>query len=117
MRLVRYADDFVVMVNGQQADAAALRQEVEDLLAPMGLSLSVEKTRICHIDEGFDFLGWHVQRRQWQGRNGKQAVYTYPSKKALASVMAKVRSLTRRRQASYARRPAARGQSRAAGMV
>ncbi len=96
MRLVRYADDFVVMVNGQQADAAALRQEVEDLLASMGLSLSVEKTRICHIDEGFDFLGWHVQRRHWQGRNGKQAVYTYPSKKALASVIAKVRSLTRR---------------------
>jgi len=96
MRLVRYADDFVVMVNGQQADAEALRQEVEELLAPIGLSLSVEKTRICHIDEGFDFLGWHIQRRRWRGRNGKQAVYTYPSKKALASVMAKVRSLTRR---------------------
>jgi len=96
MRLVRYADDFVVMVNGQQADAEALRQEVEELLAPIGLSLSVEKTRICHIDEGFDFLGWHIQRRRWRGRNGKQVVYTYPSKKALASVMAKVRSLTRR---------------------
>ena len=96
MRIVRYADDFVVMVNGQRADAEALRQEVGELLAPIGLSLSAEKTRICHIDEGFDFLGWHIQRRRWQGRNGKQAVYTYPSKKALASVMAKVRSLTRR---------------------
>lgn len=96
MRLVRYADDFVVMINGQRTDAEALWQEVEEVLAPIGLSLSVEKTRICHIDEGFDFLGWHIQRRRWQGRNGKQAVYTYPSKKALASVMAKVRSLTRR---------------------
>ncbi len=42
----------VVMVNGQRADAAALRQEVAELLAPIGLSLSVEKTRICHIGEG-----------------------------------------------------------------
>jgi RNA-directed DNA polymerase len=96
MRLVRYADDLVVMVHGKRADAEALQQEVEALLAPSGLTLSVEKTRVCHIDEGFDFLGWRVQRRRWKGRNGKQAVYTYPSKKALTSVMAKVRSLTRR---------------------
>ena len=66
------------------------------MLAPMGLRLSVEKTRVCHIDEGFDFLGWRIQRRAWRSRTGKQAVYTYPSKKALASIMDKVRTLTRR---------------------
>jgi len=60
--------------------------------------LSAEKTRVCHIDEGFDFLGYRIQRRSWRGRPGKRAVYTYPSKKALASVMAKVRSLTRRKK-------------------
>ncbi|WP_435106866.1 group II intron reverse transcriptase/maturase [Arhodomonas sp. AD133] len=96
MRIIRYADDFVVMVHGQRTDAEALWQEVEDVLAPTGLSLSVEKTRVCHIDEGFDFLGWRVQRRRWRGRGGKQVVYTYPSKKALTSVTSKVRSLTRR---------------------
>jgi RNA-directed DNA polymerase len=96
MRIVRYADDFVVMVNGTQGDAEALRHEVAAVLAPMGLRLSEEKTRICHIDEGFDFLGWRIQRRHRRGQNGKKAVYTYPSKKALASVMAKVRSLTAR---------------------
>jgi RNA-directed DNA polymerase len=90
MRLVRYADDFVVMVAG------ALWDEVAAVLAPMGLRLSEAKTRVCHIDQGFDFLGWRIQRRAWRGRTGKQAVYTYPSKQALASVMAKVRSLTRR---------------------
>ena len=94
MRLVRYADDFVVMVAGTKTDAEALWDEVAAVLAPMGLRLSEEKTRVCHIDEGFDFLGWHIQRRSWRGRAGKKAVYTYPSKKALASVMAKVRSLT-----------------------
>ena len=98
MRLVRYADDFVVMIAGTRSDAEALRDEVADVLAPRGLHLSASKTKICHIDEGFDFLGWRIQRRQKRGHNGKRAVYTYPSKKALASVMAKVRSLTRRRR-------------------
>jgi len=96
MRLVRYADDFVVMVAGTRDDAKALRDEVAVVLAPMGLRLSAEKTRVCHIDEGFDFLGFRIQRRAWRGRPGKRAVYTYPSKKALASVMEKVRSLTKR---------------------
>jgi RNA-directed DNA polymerase len=96
MKLVRYADDFVVMVAGQRADAEALRDEVSSVLTPMGLRLSEAKTRVCHIDEGFDFLGWRIQRRAWRSRTGRRAIYTYPSKKALASVMAKVRSLTRR---------------------
>jgi len=96
MRLIRYADDFVVMVAGQRADADALWAEVGAVLAPMGLRLSDEKTRVCHIDEGFDFLGWRIQRRRWRGRADKRAVYTYPSKKARASVTDKVRSFTRR---------------------
>jgi RNA-directed DNA polymerase len=92
----RYADDFVVMVAGTRDDADALRAEVSNVLAPMGLSLSEPKTRVCHIDEGFDFLGWRIQRRAWRSRTGKTAVYTYPSKKSLASIKGKVRQLTRR---------------------
>lgn len=95
-RLVRYADDFVVMVGGSREDAEALRAEVNSVLAPIGLRLSEAKTRVCHVDEGFDFLGWRIQRRRWRGRTGKRAVYTYPSKQALRSVMGKVRRLTRR---------------------
>jgi len=95
-RLVRYADDFVVMVGGTRADAEALWDEVNSALAPTGLRLSEDKTRICHLDEGFDFLGWRIQRRRKRGHGGKRMVYTYPSKKALASVKGKVRSLTRR---------------------
>src|SRR2546430_8878098 len=52
-----------------------------------GLRLSQEKTHLTHIDDGFDFLGWRIQRRTWQGRGGtKKAVYTYPSKLSLASI-------------------------------
>jgi len=96
MRLVRYADDFVVMIAGARGDAEALRSEVSTVLRPVGLRLSDEKTRVCHLDEGFDFLGFRIQRRPQPGTNKRQ-VYTYPSKKALAAIKANVRVLTRRR--------------------
>jgi RNA-directed DNA polymerase len=51
-RLVRYADDFVVMVAGTRDDTDALWDEVSSVLAPMGLRLSEATTRVCHIDEG-----------------------------------------------------------------
>ena len=72
-RLVRYADDFVVLVAGTRTDAEQLRDEVAAVLSPMGLRLSDEKTGICHIDEGFDFLGWRIQR-QTETRHEGQAI-------------------------------------------
>lgn len=95
MRLVRYADDFVIMIGGRRDHAEALWGEVGAVLAPMGLRLSVEKSRICHIDEGFEFLGWRIQRQHKPG-TVKRYVYTWPSKKSLTSITAKVRTLTRR---------------------
>lgn len=96
MKLVRYADDFVVMVNGTRGHAEALWDEVAAVLAPMGLRLSEEKTRVRHIDDGFDFLGWRIQRRDQPSRAGHKAIYTYPSKKSLASIVGKIRSMTAR---------------------
>ncbi len=95
MKLVRYADDFVILARGQRSDVEALWDEVSSVLAPIGLRLSEEKTRICHISEGFDFLGWRIRRQVWRSRANKWAIYTYPSKKALAAIKDKVRSLTR----------------------
>jgi RNA-directed DNA polymerase len=94
-RLVRYADDFVVLVAGTRAHAQALREEVTAVLAPMGLRLSEAKTRIVHIDEGFDFLGFRIQRHQKRG-TGKRHIYTYPARKAVAAVKAKLRALSRK---------------------
>jgi RNA-directed DNA polymerase len=93
-RLVRYADDFVVMVSGTRAHAEALREEVAVVLVSVGLRLSEEKTRVAHIDDGFDFLGFRIQRQCQRGTK-KAYVYTWPSKKALASVKAKVRTVSR----------------------
>ena len=83
------------MVSGTRDHAEQLRDEVTAVLAPIGLRLSETKTRICHIDEGFDFLGLRVQRKHRRGTNTRH-VYTYPSTKALASIIDKVRVLTRR---------------------
>lgn len=94
-RLVRYADDFVVLVYGTREHAEALRAQVTQVLAPLGLRLSQAKTSVVHFDEGFDFLGWRIQRRRKRG-TAQRYLYTYPSKKALLSVMAQVRKLTRR---------------------
>jgi len=94
-RLVRFADDFVVLVHGSRADAEALREDVAQVLAPMGLRLSEAKTRVSHIDEGLDFLGFRIQRRAKRGTT-KRVVYTYPAKKALAAIIGRVRALTRR---------------------
>jgi RNA-directed DNA polymerase len=77
-RLVRYADDFVVMVAGTRAHAEALTDEVAAVLATMGLRLSEAKTSIRHIDEGVDFLGFRIQRHQQRGSQ-RRYVYTYPS--------------------------------------
>lgn len=93
-RLVRYADDFVVMVYGARAHARELRDTVAAVLTPMGLRLSVEKTSVVHIDEGFDFLGFRIQRQTKRGSD-KRYVYTWPSKRALASVKAKVKAIMR----------------------
>jgi len=93
-RLVRYADDFVVMVAGTKVHAEGLRDEVAAVLSTVGLRLSEEKTMTVSIDEGFDFLGFRIQRQTKRGSH-KRFVYTWPSRKALASIKAKVKTITR----------------------
>ena len=59
---VRYADDFVVLCNGTEAEAQAIKKELGEFLSTRGLTLSEEKTKVTHITEGFDFLGYRVIR-------------------------------------------------------
>jgi RNA-directed DNA polymerase len=92
-RLIRYADDFALMVSGDRHHAEALREEVTAVLAPMGLRLAPEKTRVVHIDEGFDFLGFHIRRMRKRGTQ-KYYVYTRPSRKAIQVIKDKVTAKT-----------------------
>lgn len=51
-RLIRYADDWLLLVTGTREHAEGMRDQAAAVLAPMGLRLSEEKTKITHIDEG-----------------------------------------------------------------
>ena len=84
-KLIRYADDLILMVSGDRHHAEALREEVAAVLAPVGLRLAPEKTRLVHIDEGFVFLGQQIRRQRKRGTQ-KYYVYTTPSKKAIQSI-------------------------------
>lgn len=93
-RLVRYADDWCLIVKGTRVDAEVLRDEIAGVLTGIGLRLSREKTLITHIDEGLDFLGWHIQRHRKRGTS-RYYVYVYPSKKAVQAAKRKAKTLGR----------------------
>jgi RNA-directed DNA polymerase len=59
--VVRYADDFVVFCESQD-DAQRVLDILKEWLAVRGLTLSSEKTRIVHLTEGFDFLGFTIRQ-------------------------------------------------------
>jgi len=94
-RVVRYADDFVVLVHGNRGDVEALREEIAQMLQPLGLRLSESKTQVVHMSEGFDFLGFHIQWRRKYGSN-KWHVYTFIADRPVRSLKAKIRALTNR---------------------
>jgi len=94
-RVVRYADDFAVLVNGSERHAAALREEIAGELAGLGLRLSEAKTRVTHMSEGFSFLGFRIQWRRKQGTR-KHYVYTFIDDRPVRSLKAKIRALTPR---------------------
>ena len=66
--VVRYADDFVIFCKNQE-DAEKSKDIINSWLHTRGLELSPEKTRIVHITEGFDFLGFNI--RQYKDKNTK----------------------------------------------
>ena len=83
------------MVSGERRHAETLREEVAAVLAPMGLRLAPEKTRVVHIDEGFTFLGFDIRRMRKRGTQ-KYYVYTRPSRKAVQAIKDKVTAKTYR---------------------
>jgi group II intron reverse transcriptase/maturase len=100
--LVRYADDFVVLCPTKER-AEQSRDLAAATIAPLGLSLHPEKTKIACVrdgQDGFDFLGFHhrmVASWKWKGRH---YLNKWPSDKAMASIRAKVKHRTRRSLAS-----------------
>jgi RNA-directed DNA polymerase len=95
--VVRYADDFVVFCESKE-DAERVRDEVlPPWLARRGLKLSPEKTRIVHLTEGFDFLGFNV--RHYKAPKTTRSGYKLlikPSNESVKRVRGKLREIWRR---------------------
>jgi RNA-directed DNA polymerase len=76
-RMIRYADDFVVLVRGTEAQAHAIKQQTAEFLREhMRLTLSSEKTHVTHADDGFDLLGFRIKRRPWRAGN-RHVAYSF----------------------------------------
>lgn len=95
-RLIRYADDFVLLTNGPQAEAERLRGEFQQVLHDrLRLDLSPDKTLVTHAADGFDFLGFHVRRYEHPEGGGAPITLVTPSAKSVARLKAKIRHMTR----------------------
>lgn len=86
VNLVRYADDFVVTCGSKELLETAVQPWIESFLRERGLMLSTVKTRIVHIDEGFDFLGWNF--RKYSGK-----LLIKPNRKNVQAFYGKVREI------------------------
>jgi group II intron reverse transcriptase/maturase len=102
-RLVRYADDFVVMC-ATRKDVEEAGRRVREILGRLGLELHPEKTRRVDLSwgkDGFDFLGCHLRKRLsgpiW-GRTGRRLYFLqrWPSQRSMKRVRERVKGLTGR---------------------
>jgi RNA-directed DNA polymerase len=87
VNLVRYADDFIVTGNSKET-LEKVRVVVAAFLEERGLTLSPEKTRIVHIEEGFDFLGQNV-------RMYGNKLLIKPSKESISRLLSNIRQVIR----------------------
>jgi len=92
-RLIRYADDFVVLCKGQ---TEGIVKGIQRVLGELGLTLNGEKTRVLDAREkSFNFLGFSI-RVVRHPRTGRRFPLKRPGKKALARIRAELKSLTQR---------------------
>jgi group II intron reverse transcriptase/maturase len=104
-RLTRFADDFVVICNTRREAEAALALAKTFLQEKLGVSLHPEKTRIVHVRDGFEFLGYKIRR----GRGLRMAahkrttkanpldLYAIPRARSVDRFKDQIRNLTRRK--------------------
>lgn len=91
INFVRYADDFIVTGASKEILETQVKPLIVGFLAERGLQLSVTKTKITHVTEGFDFLGWHVQKHVTENAR-KDFLRIVPSKQNTKAFYAKLRS-------------------------
>jgi len=87
VNFVRYADDFIITGRSKELLENDVMPVVREFLQERGLTLSEEKTKITHISEGFDFLGFNVRKYS----NGTLLIK--PTKESLGNFLAKTKEV------------------------
>ncbi len=94
VHLCRYADDFIVTGNSKELLQDLVLPAIRQFLTIRGLQIAEEKTRITHVNEGFDFLGQNT--RKYKGK-----LLTIPSKKSITNLRKKLRQTTKKNGAVH----------------
>lgn len=86
IHFVRYADDWVITASSKEILEDKMLPLVVSFLKERGLELSLEKTKITHIDEGFNFLGHNI--RKYGGK-----LLIKPGKKGIKAFLSNIREV------------------------
>jgi len=98
-KLIRYADDFVIICRTRQNAETAL-QTVKQIMAILKLTLHPTKSRVVDMgQDGFDFLGFHFHKKKSK-KSGKLLPYNWPAPKAMKAVRSKIHINTERKRLS-----------------
>jgi RNA-directed DNA polymerase len=104
-QLTRYADDWVITCKSA-AEARAAVEAAGRVLKQLGVELHPQKTRIVHVQDGFEFLGYKIKRGKKklylpEGKIRSQirqgALYAYPKEKSIRRFMDRVRQRSKRK--------------------
>jgi RNA-directed DNA polymerase len=97
-QLTRYADDWLLVCRTREEAERALASARAVLEGKLGLRVHPEKTRIVHVSQGFEFLGYKIGLgRGLRFKQGGSGLYAIPRQRSVDRFKDKVRALTRRR--------------------
>jgi len=99
LALTRFADDWVITCASRRDAERALASARAVLEGELGLRVHPEKTRIVHVDQGFEFLGYKIKRgsKRLRYREGGPDLYAYPRDRTIERFKTRVRRITTRR--------------------
>ena len=103
-QLARYADDWVITCKSA-AEARSAMDAARRILKQLGVEIHPQKTRIVHVRDGFEFLGYKIKRgkrklylpeSKIRSQTRQGALYAYPKEKSIRRFMDQVRRRTKR---------------------
>lgn len=90
--LVRYADDFVVFAKTKN-DCERAKELLQTFLEPRGLQLAEDKTRVCHLREGFDFLGFNIRHYSTPWKKRGYVCLMRPSRESVSRYIRQMKQI------------------------